>query len=242
MRHAAIRRAALVCWAASVFLLLILVLIASIILPADYVLHYHQEEVMATQPMQGITETEYVQLPAEISCTDLSIKAIASFDGPFYEDGSGEEVINVASLLLYNRSDRVIPYACVIVDTEETRYSFRAYMIPPKATVLVPEASAQTYCKSEIVKIFGWQTVDKPEKPVQVQITELADTFMRIENLSGEEVQDLTVYFRTYIQQGDVYLGGKPYRAEIPSIPAGQTVIISPKYYVCGYSRIIYYE
>ena len=39
-----------------------------------------------------------VELPHTISCTSVEVVRLASYDGPFYEDGSGREVRNVAAL------------------------------------------------------------------------------------------------------------------------------------------------
>ncbi len=240
MSHASIRRAALVLWAASVFLLLMIVLFAAVMRPCGHTEAEEDQNVIATQPLVEKEQAEHVQLPMNISCTSLVVRAIASFDGAFYEDGSGTEVINVASLVLYNQSDSLIPYACVIVDTETTRYSFRAYMIPPRSSVLVPETSAQQYSPSGILNIFGWHTAKQSETSPEVKITEQGETSLRIQNISGQEICDLTIYFRKYVD--GIYIGGKPYEIIIPCLPVEKTIVVCPKYYVSGYTRIVYYQ
>ncbi len=232
MYHAAIRRMALSACAFSAFVLLVLVLLV-VTIPLTGCEHKMPEE-------QLNWEEQTITLPMKISCTSLIVQSMATYDGPFMEDGSGTEVVEVAALLLQNSGDVWIPYASVIVDTELCRYCFRAYRIPPQSTVLVPEASAQQYLESRIVNIFGWHTVEKMPASPKILIQEQGDTTLSIHNTSGLKVENLTVYFRKYAD--GIGVGGKPYEFTVSYLPPGKRITVNPKYYVSGYCRIVDYE
>lgn len=183
---------------------------------------------------------EPIQLPMEISCTSLVVQSLATYDGPFYEDGSGMEVVDVASLLLYNSSDDWIPYASVIVDTQSCRYCFRAQRIPPHCTVLIPETSAQQYTDGTITNVFGWHTVETAPGEEALVVQEQTDTTLCIRNVSERELENITVYFRKVID--GIGVGGKPHEFTVPSLSPGEAVTVKPKYYVKGYSCIVGYE
>ena len=183
-----------------------------------------------------------LQLPAPISCTPLVVEQIASYDGKFIEDGSEREVVDVAAIMLRNSSHQVIPYACVTVYTESCRYTFDAFLLPPEASVLVPEASGQKLSGEEITRIFGWMTVKNAGNKPELAIRESGADCLQIENHSGFRLQDFKVYYRTYIADGDFFIGGRVYEAVVPELPPGEMIVISPPNYVSGYSQVVYYE
>lgn len=232
MRHAAIRRMALSACAFSAFVLLLLALLVFTI-PLAGCEHKMPEK-------QLNREEQIITLPMKISCTSLTVQSLATYDGPFMEDGSGTEVVEVAAVLLHNSGDAWIPYASVIVDTELCRYCFRGYSIPPKSTVLIPEASAQQYIDSRIVNVFGWHTVEKMPAAPMLLIQEQGDTTLCVRNTSGQNLENITIYFRKYIDE--IGVGGKPYEFTVSYLPSGKTVTVNPKYYVSGYCRVVGYE
>lgn len=187
-------------------------------------------------------QMQQVSLPAPISCTPLVVEQLASYDGKFVEDGSGREVMDVAAIMLHNTSKQIIPYACVTVYTENCRYTFDAFLLPPEASVLVPESKAQKYSGEDVQRVFGWITVKSPEYRPELTIWEPADHCLQIENTTGSRLRDFKVFYRTYIADGDFYIGGKSYEAIVSELPPGGTIRISPENYVSGYSRVIYYE
>lgn len=200
----------------------------------------------ATQaPLEAHTlQTDTDSLPGEIdiSCTPLVVKQLAAYDGKFFEDGSGREVVDVAAVMLYNSSDRLIPYAYLTVYTENCRYTFDAFMLPPKSSVLVPEKSAQKLTETAITDTFGWTTVQNAEQRPALDIREQGMGCLQIKNLSGKKVRELTVYYKNYIADGDFYVGGRAFSVCVEQISPGDTAVIFPDNYAAGYSRVIHYQ
>ena len=171
-------------------------------------------DVSALSPKQDNHEN-ILSLPYSISCTDLEVARLASYSGKFYEDGTDREVYEIAALEVRNTSQTLIPYAYILVHTAENQYIFRATMLPPGATVLIPEAQAQSYTRSDVVHIFGWTTVMQQGQPPALKITQTENGY-RAENLSNTGLYNVTVYHRTYIPEGNIYIGGKAFQTKLP--------------------------
>lgn len=198
----------------------------------------------ATQPEVNIlqTDTGSISDEIEISCTPLIVKQLAAYDGKFFEDGSGREVVDVAAVMLYNSSDRLIPYACLTVYTENCKYNFDAFMLPPKSSVLVPEKSAQKLTETAITDTFGWTTVKNTVQRPALEIREQGMGCLQIKNLSGKKLRNLTVFYKNYITDGDFYVGGRAFSVCVDQILPGDTAMVFPDHYAAGYSRVIDYQ
>ena len=180
-------------------------------------------------------------LDISISCTSLVIENLCAYDGNFIEDDSGREVQEVAAILLRNSGDTVVPFACVTVYTENCRYDFEACMLPPESSVLVPELNGQKLTQTNIVRTFGWTTVQQ-SSPKRISIEELGMSSLRVTNRSGTKIKDLTLYHKTYVPEEGFYMGGKVFQTHIPFIAPGESVIVHPTNYASGYSKVVHYE
>lgn len=235
MSHTAVRRAALTSFAVNLFCLLAVILMASVIYPRPGV-----PASVVPEEAEDAGQVQPLALPMKIECTSLTVQTMAVYDGPFYEDGSGREVGDVAAVMVYNDSNSLIPYANIMVATENARLTFHAYMLPPRSVTLVPEAAAQPYSPDPITQIYGWHTVKQEQSRTEILIAEQNDTTLRIENHSGRVLRNLTVSFKKYID--GVYIGGRPFAFTVSELSEGKSVVLSAPCYVSGYSRILYYE
>lgn len=196
--------------------------------------------VVASMPRGNIQQG--MIMPYHISCTSISVNRVVSYDGPFYEDGTGREVMDIAALEIINEGDVVIPYACITVTSGGQQYTFQATMIPVDTPVLVQESTAQPYFTEEIDNIFGWNTVRKCKLKPPVTIEETGMAELLVTNDSSDVLNGLKLYYRTYYSEGNVYCGGKAFSVCIDSMLPGETKKLYPEHYVSGYSRIVCYE
>ncbi len=197
--------------------------------------------MMVTAGMGEEKGAQGIVMPYNISCTSITVNRLASYDGAFYEDGTGREVMDVATLEIRNNGDKVIPYAHIIVTSGNTQYTFEATMIPPDSLVLVPESNGKPYITEPVETIFGWNTVIPCVKKPNISIQEDGMSSLCVTNQSQDTVQGLTLYYRTYYSEGNVYSGGKAFSLRVPDMKPGETVKLYPEHYVSGYSRIVEY-
>lgn len=237
MNHIAVRRMALTVASISFSLLTALILIVSAA---------SSESLISVEPVilsDSIVIEPNVSFPYNISCTSLMVENISSYDGPFYEDGSGREVLNTAAILLRNTGKEMVPYAHIILRTKSASYIFDGYMIPPGAAVLIPEKYALPFISQEqIISCFGWSTILPQSDAYDIAVEEVGMGEIKVTNLSDNEISNLKLYHKTYLPENNLYIGGAAFVSRIDCINVGETVVISPKHFVTGYSRIIYYE
>lgn len=189
---------------------------------------------------QSMSQTVSWQWPTEVTGTNLLLHNLAIYDGPFYEDGTGREVFNVAAVVMENRGSTMISFAQLKLRTETGVYEFEAMMIPPHAKVLVPEKSAATYTDSPVIHCQGW-TADARDMPAYpITVIPMSIGTVRLVNLSDDALADIHLYHRTYLAESDLFVGGVVFETVIPSIAARSFTEVRPAYYAGGYSEIVY--
>ena len=235
MNHVMIRRYALTSAAVSFGILTALLTVACVALNFSRSQEVTKAQVLSTSAKPVIAE----KLPCEISCTALVAESLAVYDGPFFEDGDPREVFNVAALKLRNTGDTMIPYACITVTTTTKSYVFEGYLLLPGSSVLIPEKNAAELTDKEVVSCFGWSTVGQQKIQYGLCVTEAVDGSVCVANRSLEDYQGIIMCYKTYLQESQLYIGGKPFELRIPYVSAGETVKITPDYYAPGYSSVL---
>lgn len=238
MNHAKMRRIALTVAAISLSTLTSLLLIGTCLMGNFTSVSAKGASCVDIKHPKG--NVKMMEIP--ISCTSLVIENLCAYDGNFVEDDSGREVQDVAAIVIRNTGDTAVPFACVTVYTEKCRYAFEAYMIPPKSSLLVPEINAQKLTQTNVIRTFGWTTVQRQNSPKRLSIEEVGMSSLRVTNRSGSKIKDLTLYHKTYIPEEGFYMGGKAFKTHISYIAPGESVIVHPSNYASGYSKVIYYE
>ena len=238
MTHVKLRRLALAAASFSISTLIILILIG---VSLDCCMSQVSAQGMLLDQNQNY-DTQKQSMPISISFTPLLIQELASYDGQFAEDGTEREVQDVAAIMLYNCQDTVVPYAYISVYTHNCRYTFRGYMIPPKSKVLIPEEHGQTLTETQILSAYGWTTVSNKNQQNRIDIEEIGMNCLHVTNRSGAKVNNLTLYHKTYIPEGDFYMCGVAFKTEIAYIGPGESVLVYPSNYAAGYSKVVYCE
>lgn len=224
MNHIIVRRISLVLASVSFGVLFSVVLLVSALdTDADEV------NMLACKPVLG----------HQINGTSLMVEQISSYDGSFYEDGTGREVFDTMAVLVRNQGDQMIYQAWIELEMDSGRYQFEATMIPPFSSILIPEKNAQKFLTGEVVSCQGW-TINAPEMaalPIEINLVDKMT--IDIENLSANSVPALKVFYRTYLFDQDIYVGGKAYCKNIEEIPAYDHIAVALPNYYASYSMVV---
>ena len=70
-------------------------------------------------------------------------------------------------------------------------------------------------------------------------MTEMDMGTLAVTNVSDAALCEVWLYYKSYLSQPGIYVGGITYKAGLQWIGPGQTVQISPLHYACGYSGIV---
>lgn len=203
----------------------------------------------ATQPPTQGTEPTYVQvgtqekggLPCQLQYTTLVARQLAAYDGPYLEDGSDEELVDVAALVLENTGTIGMEYVQVVLQQGGRELVFDVTYVPPRGTVLILEKNRAAYstdpvescrCRTLISGNFDWE-----KEKIRI---DSGDGFgMAVTNLTDIPMSYVRVFYKQHEGAADLYVGGITYSAVIPDLQPGETRQITPYRYADGYSAVV---
>ena len=182
----------------------------------------------ARTPSDGAVQTD-VFMADETDGTELlpgvTVAGIFPYSGKFVEDGSDEEVENIAAVRLINTGDEDYQYLEFTVSTGSASYAFAASSVHAGTVMTVLNKEKKTCGEGE--------TVIAAECPIragyQTPPSMLDDTFeltqatgsFRIRNVTDRDLTGtITVYYKCADENG--WLGGITFRAVVNGLAAGQ--------------------
>lgn len=179
--------------------------------------------------------------PFALEYTSLVAQKLIAYDGAYLEDGSEENVVDIAALVLENTGTTGIEYAQIVLVQSGRELYFDATYIPPKSTVLLLEENKQPYsdfpvtacrCRTVIPGVF-----DRAERTVAVKETGMCT--LEVTNLTEQEMDCVRIYYKHHEGENDLYVGGITYSAVIPNLSPGETRSITPYRYASGYAQVV---
>lgn len=192
-------------------------------------------EVSAVAPMPP----QRLQLPCQVEGTYLLAKRLVRYEGPFREDGTDEEVADVAALVLENHSGLVIDRGAVILEWEGARMVFELSELPPGARMLVLEKDRQAYPVSPALRCYGWTQTSYPEYTGSVAAVQTQQSGITVINRTAETLSTVTVRYKSYDPGSGMYIGGITYTVELSDLQPWERRLIEPYRYAADSSRIV---
>ncbi len=194
-----------------------------------------------TFPVQADVEKEELRFPFLIEGTDLIAEYFVSYEGDFFEDKSGDFLIDCAALCVYNRGDAHIEFASVYIETLDGVYCFEGTCIPPHTKVVILEKYKSPYPRSPVYFAAGRTNNTQKENVMEELLIRTVD-MGRIEviNQSDGVLNDILLYYKQYDSQWDIYIGGVTYAVSAGSLQSGESIILFPGNYANGYSKVLY--
>ena len=199
----------------------------------------HTVPTVSSEEIWELTNQTKQSFPITIRNTTLQIQRISAYDGPFLEDGSDREVVNIAALHIVNTGSKPILKACITLQLPTDTYVFYGAYIPPQIPVVLLEQSAKTYCKDAALDWSGWQIIADGQVLEGISVRESESGVLIITNHSQNTYQNISLYHKSWLSQPGVYMGGIAYKTTIPELLPGQTEHLRPGHYAPGYSRLV---
>lgn len=179
--------------------------------------------------------------PYLIPNSSLSIRAVKSYSGVFIEDGSDKDVSGIAAIILDNKGSEEIEYAKITLKCEGKEYIFEARTLAAGATMVVQESSGAKYVDGEYkeanAQIATMEKLEMSEKSVKVSETETGA--LQITNISDADIPCVRVFYKFYMEDVQVAVGGITYTSKITELKAGETRVITPSHYDKDASRVM---
>ena len=186
-------------------------------------------------------EPTQLSLPFCIEDSSLVAMQIYSYDGPFWEDGSGEFLENVFALLICNTGNDAVLSAELTLYCDDAQLCFAFDILLPGESVLVPERNAQKFFKAEIRSYALNAVYDNTLlTAVGIDLQETGDRIITLTNLTESTFYNICIYYKSCIPGLSYCVGGKSFCYFITSLKPKECIQIQPYIYASGYSKILY--
>ena len=199
------------------------------------------EPVFLPAQTESVASTQSGALPERVPGTSLQIQALMQYEGPYWEDGTGEHVSNVAALMLYNPSGNGISYGQVFLTLEGQAYVFEFTYLPAGGRLLVPEKNRMPYVRGKVTDCRSGQMVtgNFGAEKNGICLTPKGMSGIVVENQTDRTLDNVQLYYKLYLNDEGVYVGGTTYQMAVGSIPAGSKQEITPNHFVWDYSAVV---
>lgn len=185
---------------------------------------------------------EGVHFPYAIPGTPLVIDAVNSYSGIFLEDGSDREADGIYAIILRNTASTCVEYTNITLIREDGKQLlFSASALDANATVVVMEAGAEPFrqaeydaCSANMAQI-GWLEMSEG----LIRVEEDDSGALLVTNISGADIPCVRLFYKFYMEDVNVYVGGITYTAKIDALAAGESRTVMPSHYAKGSSRIV---
>ena len=194
-------------------------------------------------PAQTVISTQEkpAALPQRVPGTSLQIQALVQYEGPFWEDGTGAYVSNVAALMLSNPTEKGIAYGQVFLTLEGQGYVFEFTYLPAGGRLLVPEKNRLPYLRGTVTDCWCGELVTGKfgSDTAEIRLTQSGMAGILLENSGERDLKNVCLYYKLYQKDVDAYVGGTTYQMTVGSLPAGGKQEIIPEHFVWGYSAVV---
>ena len=206
----------------------------------------NQENPIAPDSSEETDETQnstgnILSFPYAIPGSDLVIEQVNSYDGLFFEDGSDREVSNVTAIALANMGNSCMEYVNITMKCGDTRLRFVGSTLDAGARMVILEADAKTFQNgvySDYTAEFS--TVDNlVMSSAQIYVEEDGKGGLLITNLTKEDIPCVRIFYKYYMNDVEVYVGGITYTAKLVDLKAGKSIVVTPSHYYAGFSKVL---
>ena len=199
--------------------------------------------IQAANQLDTVATTEASQtlrLPCQVQDTQMTAQTLASYEGPFWEDGSDQEVAGIAALVVTNSGGTMISQGAVILEWGEDRLVFELEALPAGMTVLVLEKDQKTYAGQTLSRCYGWARTEYPENKGEVTVQEYGSRNLLVTNRTDRKIPLTRIRFKGYDPGSGMFIGGVCHEALVEQLRPGESRLICPYYYACGYSKVVW--
>ena len=191
-----------------------------------------------TDPETGETALVF---PCQVPGYGLTIHRLAPYNGMYVEDGTNATVENVAMLLVSNDGDYPLEYVRITVQCGEETLQFDISALPTGEKLVVQEKNGKAIPegKPQRAEALAVRRAEMEMSADKVQVTDNGDNTLTIQNVTGEMIPTVRVFYKYYMQDEDIFVGGVAFTVRITRLEAHSAVTIHPAHYASQTGRVV---
>ena len=188
----------------------------------------------------GLELASGLAFPYTMSEYSLVAEGLLSYEGQYWEDGSGDEVRGVAALMLFNPTNRFISFGAFAVEQGGKHLYFFAYQLPPMSRCLILEKNRQAYSSQPVSQVRTLSVQWDYQEMSREQIDYLGfGPQLTLINRDVRQQEHVTVFYKRYEKKENYYLGGVAYTAHFFSLETQEHRTVSPSHYDASHAKIV---
>lgn len=182
-----------------------------------------------------------ISFPCQVPGYGLTIHHLAPYKGMYVEDGTNANVENVAMLLVSNDSDYPIEYASIAVQYGGETLTFDISALPKGEKMVVQEKNGKAVptSKAQAAKALVVRRANMEMSRDLVEVVDNGDNTLTIRNVSGKLIPTVRVFYKYYMKDEDVFVGGIAFTVRITRLNADSAVTIQPSHYSSETGRVV---
>ena len=183
-----------------------------------------------------------VVFPCKIPGYDIVIERLANYSGMYVENGLNTDLSNVAMLLVKNKSEFSFEYISISVEYETQTLTFDISALPSGADIVVQEKNGKSVVEDSIVKSSKALVVRKANMEMSEDLVSVKDNgnnTLTIKNLTDKTIPTVRVFYKYYMENEDIYIGGIAFTVRITRLAANGKITIQPAHYTSESCRVV---
>ena len=197
--------------------------------------------VIPTEKDPETGKSEGVKFPCKVPEYGLVIEKIAPYNGVFVENGSNVNVENVAMLMVHNDGDFPVEYTKISVSYEDQTLLFDISALPVGQRLVVQESTGKPIPEGipKEATAMVVQRVKMEMSEGKVRVTDNGDNTLTVENLTDKTIPTVRVFYKYYMEQEDVFVGGIAFTVRVTRLGAGKSITVQPAHYTSQTGRVV---
>lgn len=189
----------------------------------------------------GTSSIPEIFFPYAIPGTDLVVEQVSQYNGYFIEDGSDREVSDIAAIVLKNNGSEDLEFAGIGISQGSRNLAFSASQIPAGATVIIQEQSGAAFTADPYYSATASTTATDSFEMSEtlVSVKDNGDDSFTVINITDQTLSQVRVFFKNYLPDESVYVGGITYSVTLEDIEDGTAVDVYSDHYDSRYSKIV---
>ena len=192
-----------------------------------------------TNPDTG--ENAGITFPCEVPSHGLTLEKLAPYNGMYVEDGSNQTVQGVAMLLVSNTGDTPLEYTQISVSYGEETLLFDISALPVGEQLVVQEKNRKPIPEGTPTAANA-MVVHRAKMDMstgKVRVTDNGDNTLTIENLTDTTIPTVRVFYKYYLKEQDMFVGGIAFTVRVTRLGANGKVTLQPTHYTSDSAQVV---